>query len=104
MEKGKVMQYKYTAVLEPIKDSEEYHVYVPDLPGCISFGLGVQDAIEMITDAASIWLVVAEDEGIVLPAATPANQLEYKTGAILSEINIDTTAYRAEIANLPLSE
>lgn len=93
------MQYKYTAVLEPMENTEGYYAYVPDLRGCVTSGSNLQDAIEMITDAASIWLVCAEDEGIIIPEATPANQPEYKAGAILSEINVDTTAYRKEIAD-----
>lgn len=93
------MKYVYFAVLEPMENSERYYAYVPDLRGCVTSGSNFQDAIEMITDAASIWLVCAEDEGITIPVATPANQLEYKAGAILSEIKIDTAAYRKEIAD-----
>lgn len=75
----------------------------PIFEGCVTSGSNLQDAIEMITDAASIWLVCAEDDGIIIPEATPSNQPEYNAGAILSEIEIDTTAYRAKIACLPLS-
>lgn len=81
-----------------MENSESYYAYVPDLKGCVTSGLSLQDAIDMITDAASIWLVCAEDKEIKIPATTPANQLEYKAEAILSEINVDTTAYREEIA------
>lgn len=49
----------------------------------------------MITDAASGWLVVAEDEGNEIPSATPQHQLNIPENAICSIIRIDTLAYRA---------
>lgn len=93
------MKYTYTAVLEPMENSERYYAYVPDLRGCVTTGIGLQDAIEMITDAASIWLVCAEDEGIATPVATPIDQSTRKANTTLIEIQIDTTAYREEISD-----
>ena len=49
----------------------------------------------MITDAASSWLVVAEDEEIEIPAATSQHELHIPENAICSIIRIDTLAYRA---------
>ena len=68
---------------------------MPDLPGCITTGSSIDDAIEMITDAASGWLVVAEDEGNEIPAPTPQYKLDIPENAICSIIRIDTFAYRA---------
>lgn len=93
------MKYVYTAVLEPTKNSERYYAYVPDLRGCVTSGSNLQDAIEMITDAASIWLVCAEDEGIAIPAATTMARSTYKGSAILVDIQIDTTAYRNDLSD-----
>lgn len=61
-----MMKYKYIAVLNPMENSESYYAHVPDLKGCVTSGSNLQDAIKMIADAASIWLVCAEDEGISL--------------------------------------
>ena len=49
----------------------------------------------MITDTASGWLVVAEDEGNDIPAATPQHELDIPENATCSIIRIDTFAYRA---------
>ena len=57
------MKYIYTATFVPNEDGTKCYCRVPDLPGCITTGSSIDDAIEMITDAASGWLVVAEDEG-----------------------------------------
>lgn len=89
------MKYIYTATFVPNEDGTKYYCRVPDLPGCITTGDSLEDAIEMITDAASGWLVVAEDEGHDIPAATPQHELEIPENAICSIIRIDTFAYRA---------
>ena len=89
------MHYIYSASFTPIGDGTGYYARVPDLPGCITSGRSLQDAIEQITDAASVWLVAAEDEGLPISAATPQDQLSRDPGVIYSLIQIDTIAYRA---------
>ena len=79
----------------PNEDGSKYYCRVPDLPGCVTTGDSIDEAIELITDAASGWLVVAEDEGIEIPTATPQHELDIPKGAICSIIRIDTFAYRA---------
>ena len=44
-----------------------YVVSVPDLPGCISEGDTFEEALEMIKDAVSGWLVVAQQHGDPIP-------------------------------------
>ena len=90
------MKYIYTAVFTPNEDGTKIHARIPDLPGCVTTGRDLQDAIDQITDAASGWLVVAEDEGLPIPAAT--RQTEITRGELdeLSMIRVDTIAYRAQ--------
>ena len=89
------MKYTYTAVFTPTEDGVEYYAKVPDLPGCITTGDTIEDAIEQITDAASGWLVVAEDRGDPIPTATPQNELHHEPNCELSLIQVDTISYRA---------
>ena len=89
------MKYIYTATFIPNENGTKYYCRVPDLPGCITTGDSLEDAIEMITDAASGWLVVAEDEGNDIPTATPQHELNIPEKTICSIIRIDTFAYRA---------
>ncbi len=89
------MKYIYTATFEPNASGTKFYCRVPDLPGCISTGDTIDEAIEMITDAASLWLVVAEDERNEIPAPTPQNDLKTSDNTICSLIRIDTLAYRA---------
>lgn len=88
------MKYIYSAVFTADEEGK-YYARVPDLPGCITTGHDLQDAIAQITDAASGWLVVAEDEGIPIASATPQAELDRTPGDVLSLIQIDTLAYRA---------
>ena len=78
------MKYIYTATFVPNEDETKYYCRVPDLPGCITTGSSIDDAIEMITDAASGWLVVAEDEGNEIPVPTPQHKLDIPENAICS--------------------
>jgi len=89
------MKYIYSAVFTSSEDGNKYYARIPDLPGCITTGESLQDAIEQITDAASGWLVVAEDEGLVIPNATPQNMLERDDNTVLSMIQVDTIEYRS---------
>lgn len=87
------MKYLYTATFE--EENGKVFARVPDLAGCVTTGKNLSDAIEQIADAASGWLVVAEDEGDEVPSATPQTEIERDENTICSVIQIDTLAYRA---------
>lgn len=89
------MKYIYTAIFTPTEDGSKIHARVPDLPGCVTTGHDFQDAIDQITDAASGWLVVAEDEGLPVPPATRQADIARGEQDELSMIRVDTIAYRA---------
>ena len=88
------MKYIYTAILEKVSE-DRYECSVPDLPGCVSSGKDLAEAIDMITDAASGWLVVNEDMNNSIPAPTPQSDIDVPSGAVHTLIQIDTIAYRA---------
>ncbi len=90
------MKYIYTAVFTPSDDGKKYYARIPDLDGCITTGHDLSDAIEQITDAASGWLVVAEDNDDPIAPPTPQDKIETPQGSLKSLIQIDTLAYRAK--------
>ena len=90
------MKYIYTALFTPIEDGSGYYAKVPDLPGCITTGNRLSDAIDQITDAMSAWLVVAEDEGEPITPPSPQEKLSVDAGTICSLISADTIEYRAQ--------
>jgi len=55
--------------IELIPDMEEggYAVSCPELPGCISCGDTIEEAMINIEDAKIAWLSVALDDGMVIP-------------------------------------
>lgn len=89
------MKYIYTAVFTPNEDNTKFFARIPDLPGCITTGDSLEDAINQITDAASGWLVVAEDEGLNIPEATKQAVVNRSENDLLSLIQVDTISYRA---------
>ena len=88
------MKYMYTATFTP-KEKGGYYARVPDLPGCITTGKDLADAIDQITDAMNGWLTVAEDEGLPIAPPTPQDKIEREANAVCSIIKADTLAYRA---------
>ena len=44
-----------------------YTITVPALPGCISTGETIDEALEMIADAMEGWLAVAREQGYPIP-------------------------------------
>jgi predicted RNase H-like HicB family nuclease len=67
------MDRKFQLIEEEIifqfEEAEEggYVVTVPDLPGCVSEGDTIEEALEMIKDAMSGWLLVAQEHGDPIP-------------------------------------
>lgn len=71
------MKLSYAACFYP---SEElpgaYTVIVPDLPGCVTQGNSLPDAVFMAQDAASGWVLDELEEGRPAPSATPPNKVK----------------------------
>lgn len=59
----------YQAVFERADDGSVF-AYVPDLPGCTSWGATLDQARENVRAAIVLWLDVARDSGAEPPAAT----------------------------------
>ena len=89
------MKYTYTATFVPFEDLTGFYARIPDLPGCVTTGKSLEDAIDQIKDAASLWLVSAEDHNDPIPAPTPQNEIHPEEPSIFSLIQVDTIAYRA---------
>ena len=90
------MKYVYPAVFTPLPKGE-YDVRIPDLPGCITCGKNLADAIEMAEDAVAMWLCDAEDNHEIIPA--PSEKLTAEHPQFISLIVADTTLYRKENDN-----
>jgi len=90
------MKYVYPALFTPLP-SGEYDVRIPDLPGCITCGKDLADAIEMAEDAAAMWLCDAEDNQEKIPV--PSKELNVNHPQFISFVVADTEEYRRENDN-----
>ena len=87
------MIYIYTAVIS--KKDETYYAKIPDIDGCVTTGKSISEAIDLITDALNLCLVVLEDENIIPPPPTSQDLIAHDSGDILTVIRADTIAYRS---------
>lgn len=61
------MARSFKVILEWDPKGQAYHVYVPSLPGCVSFGASREEALARIQEAIQGFLEVLEAEGSYIP-------------------------------------
>ncbi len=62
------MKIKYPAAIETGDENTAYSVIVPDLPGCFSAGDTLEEAMENVQEAISLWIETVLDDGGKIPA------------------------------------
>ncbi len=83
----------YPAIFRPCEEHEGYTVTVPDLPGCVTEGKTLADAILMAEDAASGWVLDELEDGNAAPAASDLNAIHAGTGEFVNLLVLDIDAY-----------
>lgn len=83
------MKLLYPAIFYPCEEKKGYTVVVPDLPGCVSEGDSLADAILMGTDAACGWLLDELEEGNPLPKASEAKDIHPEAGGVVNLLVLD---------------
>lgn len=87
------MKLVYPAVFRPCEEKDGYTVRVPDLPGCVTEGASLADAILMAEDAASGWVLDELEDGNAVPAASPAGSIRVGSGEFVNLLVLDMDAY-----------
>lgn len=88
------MKLIYPAVFSPFSDgSGGYVVQFPDLPGCVTEGKNLEEAMEMGIDAASGWILGELEDGNVIPKPTEYKNVEVSDSALLNLIMLDMNDY-----------
>ena len=88
------MKYIYPICIYP-GDVSGYTVIVPDLPGCVTEGETIAEAMEQAVDAASGWVLDELEEGRKAPEPSAPETVKadaYEHG-IVSVIMLDIDAY-----------
>lgn len=67
-------KYVYPAVFHPNADGS-YTVTFPDLPGCITEGKSLDNALYMAQDVLGSWISVAQEVGTPINPASKVNDL-----------------------------
>ena len=87
------MKLVYPALFSPWDEGGGYTVEFPDLPGCVSEGSSLAEAIEMAEDAASGWVLVELESGNAIPAASSPASLSPAPDEFVSAVVLDMDAY-----------
>ena len=88
------MKLTYPACFYPDPEKEgAYAVVVPDLPGCVSGGDTLAEAILMGTDAASGWVLDELEDGNSLPLASPLSSIVPDAGGFVNMLVLDMDSY-----------
>jgi len=91
------MKLVYPAIFTTYEDGTGgYAVEFPDLPGCVTGGDDMAEALFMAEDAASGWVLMELEEGNKAPAATPYKDVKAESGQIVSLVALDMDAYAAK--------
>ena len=87
------MKLSYPACIYQDEETGNYTVEVPDLPGCVTGGPTLPDAILMAEDAASGWVLDELEEGKPVPRATPVQEITPDEGGFVSVLVLDMDTY-----------
>jgi len=84
----------YPAVFKPFSDqSGGYVVEFPDLPGCVTEGKDLEQAIEMGIDAASGWILGELEDGEQIPSASNYSEIVADNGCMVNMLLLDIDSY-----------
>jgi predicted RNase H-like HicB family nuclease len=89
----------YPACFYKDDNSESYAVEVPDLPGCVSGGASLVEALMMGTDAASGWVLTELEDGMTAPRASAPEDIQPDAGGFVSLLVLDMDAYIEKYGN-----
>lgn len=91
----------YPACFYPSKDKKGvYTVVVPDLPGCVTEGTSLENAIEMANDAAAGWILDELEDNNKIPAASSIKNIKPDSpDGFTSILTLDLDLYAEKYGN-----
>lgn len=88
------MKLIYPAVFRPFSDgSGGFVVEFPDLPGCVTEGKNLEEAIEMGIDAASGWILGELEDGEKIPVPSAYEDIAADAGQMVNMLLLDLDSY-----------
>lgn len=93
---GQVMaSFVYPAIFHPNLDDGSYTVTFPDLPGCITEGKDLDNALYMAQDAMSVWLEYTLEHKEPVPVAGRLLETAHEDGEFVNLIRADVKDTKA---------
>jgi predicted RNase H-like HicB family nuclease len=83
---------RYPSAIEGGTSTSAWGVVVPDLPGCLSAGDTLDEAIANAEEAVAAWLDAALDDGMAVPRPSPLEDVRSRpefSGWTLGVVNVD---------------
>lgn len=96
-------KYVFPALFEP-GENGGYCVTFPDLPGCITEGDTLEEAMFMAKDALELHLYGIEEDNEQIPTPTPPEKLNIPKGAFIVPITVYMPPVRDEMANKSINK
>lgn len=87
------MKLVYPAIFYPNEEQGGYTVEVPDLPGCVSCGRDLAEAILMGQEAAAGWVLDELEEELPVPKASETSAIVPEKGGFVSLLALDMDTY-----------
>jgi len=88
------MKLIYPGILTPFSDGTGgYVVEFPDLPGCVTEGNTLSDALDMGVDAASGWVLDELEDGNKIPVASDIISVKPPLGSFVNLFVLDMDSY-----------
>lgn len=87
------MKLVYPAIFYPQEEQSGYTVEIPDLPGCVSCGSDIAEAIAMGVDAASGWVLDEIEDNKPIPKASRIEDIHPEDGGFVSLLVLDMDSY-----------
>jgi len=91
---AKVMEYIYPAIFHANSDGS-YTITFPDLPGCISEGKSLGNALNMAQSALSQWIEYLTDKKQEIPKASEIGNISVSNSEFVNFIRADLRDERA---------
>ena len=88
------MEFIYPAVFHKNED-DSYTVIYPDLPGCISEGKTLGNAMYMAQAALVQWIAYLAEKSLEIPNASPARKIKTSNGDFVNLICAEVKDARA---------
>lgn len=87
--------YIYPAIFQPDAKDGGYFVTFPDLPGCVTEGKDLDEALYMAQDVLPAWLETAIETGCPIPPASEVSAVHLEHGAFASLVRAERKDSRA---------